>query len=466
MSDLPATKRAYTLRLRGVTAADTRWREALWATHEAVNQGAKAFGDWLLTLRGGLDHRLADEKVKTRGKTDRGPTPEERKNRRILLALSWLSVEDARGAPRDEALIVAKGTESTDTRERKLADALAAILQARGVDPSDVGDPNKKPEDQPGTWLGHCTPSLAARIRDDADGAVWVNRSRAFDAASKRVGETLTREIVWDMLEPFCGNTETYLAPVAVEEDSDGDSASADDKAKDLVQKAGHWLSSRFGTRKGADFERMACVYDAMVNWAKGQGEFSSGGDASTALANALACFQPPSKDAGGVLKLISGPGYKSATRNIISNWGERGGAVSPEDVHKLADAAAEDAGKCRNNVGGKGRRAYSDAILEEAEQACGFTYLQPAGPARHREFTVMLDHAARRVSIAHSWIKRAEAQRRQFEADVQRITKMPEKALSWLRGYCKDRAGSSGSLEDYRIRKRAIDGWDKIVQT
>ena len=59
-----------------------------------MNKGAKAFGDWLLTLRGGLSHELADAKVIAgKGKPDRGPTDEERRNRRILLALSWLSVE-------------------------------------------------------------------------------------------------------------------------------------------------------------------------------------------------------------------------------------------------------------------------------------------------------------------------------------------------------------------------------------
>ena len=47
------TQRAYTLRLHGVDRNDNSWRDALWATHEAVNNGAKVFGDWLLTLRGG-----------------------------------------------------------------------------------------------------------------------------------------------------------------------------------------------------------------------------------------------------------------------------------------------------------------------------------------------------------------------------------------------------------------------------
>lgn len=85
------TRRAYTLRLRGSDPTDQSWRDALWQTHEAVNNGAKAFGDWLLTLRGGLDHSLAVKVGK--GEPTSNPTDEVRKARRILLALSWLSVD-------------------------------------------------------------------------------------------------------------------------------------------------------------------------------------------------------------------------------------------------------------------------------------------------------------------------------------------------------------------------------------
>src|SRR5690606_5089498 len=97
----PVTQRAYTLRLRRGSGRCPKcqsetcdcWRDALWATHEAVNRGAKAFGDWLLTLRGGLCHTLADMKVPARGKQPaREPTEQERRDRRVLLALSWLSV--------------------------------------------------------------------------------------------------------------------------------------------------------------------------------------------------------------------------------------------------------------------------------------------------------------------------------------------------------------------------------------
>jgi hypothetical protein len=183
--EAPLAQRAYTLRLRGVDPQNNSWRDALWATHEAVNKGAKVFGDWLLTLRGGLSHELVDQKVfegKGANKKERGPTDDERRDRRILLALSWLSVESA---PRDDddprkPFLIGCGNGPAG-REQALREALRDILQQRGVPESETGNPSSEPEDQPGTWLGQCGSSLAARIRDDA---VWVNRSAMFDAAT------------------------------------------------------------------------------------------------------------------------------------------------------------------------------------------------------------------------------------------------------------------------------------------
>jgi hypothetical protein len=48
---VPPTQRAYTLRLHGANKDDNTWRDALWTTHEAVNKGAKVFGDIWLKLR-------------------------------------------------------------------------------------------------------------------------------------------------------------------------------------------------------------------------------------------------------------------------------------------------------------------------------------------------------------------------------------------------------------------------------
>ncbi|MGC8550901.1 MAG: hypothetical protein ACP5M4_14525, partial [Acidobacteriaceae bacterium] len=72
------TQRAYTLRLSGTDNQDSTWRDRLWNTHEAVNKGAKAFGDWLLTMRGGLCHTLAEADVPGKGnKPARHPMPQE-----------------------------------------------------------------------------------------------------------------------------------------------------------------------------------------------------------------------------------------------------------------------------------------------------------------------------------------------------------------------------------------------------
>ena len=449
--DPATTRRAYTLRLRGPDPEDTAWREALWATHQAINKGAKVFGDWLLTLRGGLDHTLAEPPPPTSGKErSREESAALRKNRRILLALSWLSVEDARGAPQG-GLRVATGQETDAVRRDKVVAALREILTGRDIGKAEIE-----------LWLADCRDSVVAKIRDDA---VWINRSAAFDAARQRIGPTLTREETWDILEPFFASAEAFLAPVDVDEEADG---AGEEKAKDPGQEAGQWLSSRFGTGTGADFARMAKVYEAMAAWAGGAPAFGTGGEAIKALAVALGALGPESPDADGILTLISGPGYKSATRNFVKSWGVRAGAVAADDLKKFGEIAAKDAEKCKANIGGKGRRAWSDRVLADVEAACGFTYLQTDGAARHAEFAVMLDHAARRVSIGHTWIKRAESERRRFEEDAKRLAMVPPAVAARLDRLVNERSGSSGAAAaggDYRIRSRAIEGWDEVLK-
>lgn len=443
----PVTQRAYTLRLRDVDPNDQLWRDALWQTHEAVNKGAKAFGDWLLTLRGGLDHALADARGKGgKGKPDRGLTVEERKARRVLLALSWLSVESRLGAPTD--YIIASGKDAAEDRNRKVAAALEEILRNRKLKDKEIDE-----------WIKDCSASLSAAIRDDA---VWVNRSKAFDEAVKSVGCFLTREEAWDMLERFFGSRDAYLAPVKGSEDESSE-IEQEEKAKDLVQKAGQWLSSRFGTGKGANFSRMAAVYEKIVAWADAHSPNKPGTDAIASLATALSEFTPASNDLQGVLHLISGPGYKSATRNLLTQLATQT-TVTQQDLVSLKDKATKDAQKCNQNTGSKGQRPYANAILKDVESVCGFTYLQDGGPARHSEFVVILDHAARRVSLAHTWIKRAEAERRRFEEDAQRMAKVPGPVKDWLDSFCSERSETSGALEPYRIRRRAVDGWKEVV--
>jgi hypothetical protein len=114
-----STQRAYTLRLTSAAPGDATWRDRVWRTHLAVNRGAAAFGDWLLTLRGGLDHRLAELPVKEKS-GERSPNADELRDRRILLALSWLTVE-----------VGYAGTHAVPATE--VVAALREILLKRGV---------------------------------------------------------------------------------------------------------------------------------------------------------------------------------------------------------------------------------------------------------------------------------------------------------------------------------------------
>ena len=256
MADIPTTQRAYTLRLRGESKDEQTWRDFLWQTHVAVNRGAKAFGDWLLTLRGGLCHTLADAKIPVaKNKPDREPTDAERRHRRIILALSWLSVEShERDCDAPTRFFVLDGA---DGKPQTVA-ALRQILVARGVGESEIGD-----------WVRDCGNSLKAAVRDSA---VWVNRSQAFDEKVQKVGPSLTRAEIWDVFDRFFENADSYLgtsdSPVDDTEKPNGEAGesgdneakpAADDKAKDLVIKAGGWLSNRCGVEDGgADFASLS----------------------------------------------------------------------------------------------------------------------------------------------------------------------------------------------------------------
>ncbi|MDI9404960.1 MAG: type V CRISPR-associated protein Cas12b, partial [Limnohabitans sp.] len=456
----PTTQRAYTLRVRPTLSPDTprfdatvlaaELQSALWATHASVNAGSRAFGNWLLTLRGGLSHELAEPPASKKGDRSEVDTAKLRKQRRILLALSWLNVEDEHGAPTGTARI-ATGRDIESVRTERVLAALRQILKLRGIAEAAVK-----------SWESDCADSLMARIREDA---VWVNRSECFDRAQESIGSSLTRVEVWDVLGPFFNGEEPYFAGLETDDDSDGTS---EEKAKDLVQKAGQWLSSRFGQGKGADFGSMAQVYRAMSDWAQNASEFSSAKLAFESLADALAAFSPSSADAEGILKLISGPGYKSATRNLVKGWETRVGAVSREQLERFREVAREDAAKAAANVGGKGRRPWSDAVLNAVESACGFTYLVEDGAARHSEFAVMLDHAARRVSIGHSWIKRAESERQRFEDRAAKLNAMDAHVLSALDRFVRERSDLSGATAaggSYRIRPSAIAGWEEVLK-
>ncbi|MGQ9495854.1 MAG: type V CRISPR-associated protein Cas12b, partial [Thermoanaerobaculaceae bacterium] len=382
-NELPVTQRAYTLRLRGADANERSWRDALWKTHEAVNKGAKAFGDWLLTLRGGLDHTLADAKVKAgKRKPDRDPTDEERKARRILLALSWLSVESRLGAP--TKFIVASGKDAPEERARKVIAALREILRDRGLDPNEIE-----------AWVNDCSASLSAAIRDDA---VWVNRSKAFDEEAKRLVNL--REYAHIVIGWFFGLEKDYLTLPAASDGDDSEKGGSSDLRRKFRELARRWISTNFGTGQKTDTGIIVKQLRRLV-------------------AADLSQFANQSKKdfIKNLCHLIGAKGEDfEALRSSIGWWTGRSpkgwiaieslpDPVTAESITALQRKFKEEADEKESKSDTRNVPQWMPFLRQVIEKECG---MQFRGNRDHTgEYSAMLDHAARRVSLAHTWIKR-----------------------------------------------------------
>lgn len=442
------TQRAYTLRLRGATKDDNSWRDAIWKTHVAVNKGAKVFGDWLLTLRGGLDHNLASDSF---GK--KTPSETEIRNRKILLALSWLSVESREGAPADYII------PATDTE-----DTLKEILHGRGVIGKDADE-----------WVAMAAPSLTAAIRDDA---VWVNRSKAFDSFAKKMPSGFDRTSASAVIFGFFGKPEAYFF-IEAANTSDGDEPGAEEKPPtgkdvdepaDFSNTARSWLSANWGSGEKADTEHVVGTLQRI-----GKTDLTSfDGDEPEALLRFLVtCCNgqiDPTTDKVTLLKtigkLIGWKGAPSMGRKALEKVAESR-QVTQELIDNLQDKFLSEATDKSEDIG-KVIPEWIRQLRPQIEGAIGITFRAPTSDDRERdligEYSVLLDHAARRVSIAHSWIKWAEAERQRFEDDAMKKNNIPSAVRDWLDDFCQKRSQTSGAENQYLIRKRALEGWKEIV--
>lgn len=424
------TRRAYTMRLTGSDPQDKSWPEALWVTHVAVNQGAKLFGDWLLTFRGGIPADLAND----------DDLPGGLAHRRNILALSWLSVEDREGAPEEKKYRVPK---DQDDKYQTL-EVLEVILQEQGVLEEEIQE-----------WLKDCEGSLKASIRKDA---IWVNRFRCFKDRQQEV--TITAEDVKDFLIHFFGSWRAYFEPRNTDE-TEG--------AKNLIIKAGQWLSGRFGSGQGADYERFARIYNAILTWASDENMPRSVSGIET-IGHLVKFLNTQGITATGIediLRQLSGPGYKSGTKIFLEKLHQQQ-KVLREDLQRLAEKVEADRNNAAAKIGKKGSRPYAEALLAKIESEVGFPYNPEDSSSNHKEYSVMLDHAARRISQTHSWVKRAEATRKAFEEDATKLDFLRDKhkeTVEWLEQYRINCAKQVGSKEEYIIRKGAISGWEKIIK-
>lgn len=434
-NDQNTTQRAYTLRLCGTDPNDQSWRVALWCTHEAVNKGAYAFGDWLLTMRGGLDHTLADAPI-----ADRDPTDKERKARRILLALSWLSVESELGAP--EEFIIASGEDAEMERNGRVLTALEDVLKKRGLRKEKIQE-----------WIEDCSPSLSAAIRKDA---VWVNRSKAFDAAIGTY-HGLTREYAYTVINSFFRLDDKYLQLPDIGVDDQSGAGADVAESPEFRTLARQWVSTNFGTGEKSDADLILKQLNILV--AANLIRFAGQSKVSfiKEMCNLLG-IQGEDVDA-----LRTGIGWKTGRKSkgrlAIDSLPEQ---VTSESIQRLQQKFKEEVSDKQRKRKTRDVPEWMKSFRQAIEKECGMPF---RGDRDHiGEFAVMLDHAARRVSQAHSWIKRAEAERRRFEEDAKKMEVVPEKTKEWLDSFCSERSDTSGALEPYRIRKRAVDGWKEVV--
>jgi len=459
-----ATQRAYTLRLRGMDAKDHSWRGALWDTHEAINRGAKAFGEWLLTLRGGLEHTIADEPVKgSKGQPTHQPSEEERRDRRTLLALSWLSVEDERGAPLDFVVAYGEGCiaqrHSQDARDHKVIDALRDILKNRGLDAGAID-----------AWVRDCQGSLQARIRADA---VWVNRSVAFDSLSKSWKE-LSRTSARSVLEGFFGPSVAWVTlPSRSPEDDDEHTSGAsppsggggDGETFALIARS--FLTTNFGTGRKND---KGGISEALVKVANLLVKVPPGFAGPALLAHLSAEFGIEGEDDEVRRKKLWAAigwntGRPSKGQLALNKAGIQARLLS-QDIELLIQKLNEEAADKRVGAA-KSVPLWMGDLEAVLKESIGFGYVTERNLIG--EFGVMLDHAARRVSIACSWIKLAELERRRFETDAKKLNQIREQqpsAVAFLEEMGLKRGDESGSATSAAIliRKRALVGWKEVV--
>jgi IS605 OrfB family transposase len=374
-------------------------RERLWATHRAFNAGVAAAIDALLTIRAGLSARHALERA-------------EPETAMRLLPHWWLTIESKAGAPATYALAV------KPTRER-----VAEILHADGIDDAVTKQ-----------WLELIEPSLHAPIRDDA---VWVDRRAAFDALKP----TIPQDGILDVIGGL-GLLDGAFEPLEIADDSN----TTRSRSSKLAHLAGQYLSLRLGRGVGRDFTMLSDLYENIAKILDGSD--LAGHDAIIAqLTTAL-----------GVDPRIAMNGHRSATYHLLQ--GKPGLNLATLEASKVAAAAAKDAMRAKERPA-KGARPWSDFLAASIANAFGLAYAEDGRRAYHGEYCVILDHALRRISANHNWLRHAQQKRLTFTAS---INNTPPEVIHLLDDYCTRRAAAAGYDEPLRIRERTIGGWDAIV--
>ncbi len=470
------TTRAYTLKLQGD-------RLALWRNHVIFNNGVKAWGEWLLCLRGGLPASLADhrdsldvskgeisrtfkertaaitpatirQELKFKAATEKKVREEvasrrkkvtetavakellaaRRSELRRILALSWLCPETpVQLVP--QAAIVAAADDSD--REQKVLDGFRQILKRKGV--SDVAG-----------WVQDCDATLRATIRSDA---VWVDRTACFCSMPRAVRPSEV-DAAKHLFRLF-GSMSDYFATASA--------SSGPAEPKDFANTCRDWVSSFWGGGEKSNKASILAALSAIAQIKPTRVVGKRGPAALAVIAGVLE--QKPVDDSVEALARAIGwlSGRPSAARLAINAI-----AASPRVSQKLWDrlvlACEKDCGRQKSKLAFEGSASTIASALEP--RLAGLTGMPYASTGRELigEYATMLAFAMRRVSQIHTKAKQAEAERRSFAPEQARLALVPSAARKWLEDYVEARTAASGAVDGYQLRKRALGGWADVV--
>lgn len=439
------TQRAYKLRLSGLNKDDNSWREKLWETHKAINKGAQVFGDWLLTMKGGLSYELASqEKDNT-----------ERQNKMKMLSLSWFSVESKEGAPKQ--LIIERAAEHNKPyhNDCKVIKELESLLKR-----------TRLRNDEITMWLSVCKDSLMARIRDDA---VWVNRHGAFQNLTD--GMKFQESDARNVLTDFFGDIHDFLVIPKVDDSSEntergkGNASANDEKFSNLARG---WLSNHWGSGEKSDKDSIVKNLRKVLGLNLEKQAGNTGAKVISYIAEELKANLESNDLVKEISRAIGWKGSPTGSHRAIKKL-SRTETVSSEDIKVFREKIQEEITKKeteKEKASSSKTPHWMPAMKQYLEKAIGIDFR--VGRDLIGEFSVMLDHALRHVSAAHSWIKKAEGARSKFEekiAKLDEIKKTNSEAVIWLDSYCENRSIRSGSKGGYLIQKRAIVGWNELVK-
>lgn len=432
------TQRSYTLKLKQGMGPST-WKQELWSSHALINKGAYAFGSWFLTMAGGLDHRFADE---ISSDLDDATKQKEKKQRRTILALSWLTVERGNGLP-DKKYWLA------DTTEAPVI-TLQEILKKRGLSEKDIQ-----------SWLNDCHSSLSANKRKDT---FWINRSAMFDDTSKKYG--LTREDAASFVFGCLGENEAKTRADYFSIPSKTDTSSQKSAPpKNMTQVARSWLSGNWGSGTKTDLGKMQTVLQTIIDADLSSYEGTPGTATLIYMAKLIGAEATTAEQA--IENIKSAAGFRGRPNNVVF------ALQKLTDIHKVSAIQFEQAkAACQKLVDKwhskpKTSSKVAEATRQYIETAIGCSY-RANNADQTNEFSAFFDLALRRISSYRTWVQRAEGERSDFALKQRALSTISLPAAKWLSDYTLRRTEETGALEPYVLRSTAIGNkhqWEALVR-